>query len=160
MKATIAIAALLPLVCSSADAKLLVHGKNSASKALFFATVSSQLWKSRVSAGGCPANCMKDAVCKDNYCCTRNNGKPCEDSGLLQRNECELEKNEIANVGCGSCVGEDACKTMINRNIGGDSCHGFQSCYSADYSTIGHRSCQGQGSYLPGSCYDANRYPS
>ena len=102
MKATIAIAALLPLVCSSADAKLLVHGKNSASKALFFATVSSQLWKSRVAAAGCPANCKKDAACKGNYCCTSNKEKPCEDRGWIQRNECELNDGEAANVGCGS----------------------------------------------------------
>ena len=109
MKATIAIAiaALLALVCTLADAKL-VHGKNSPSKALFFATVSSQLWKSRVAAAGCPANCKKDAACKGNYCCTSDKEKPCEDSGWFQNNECELQTGSlidpkrdegVANVG-------------------------------------------------------------
>ena len=149
MKATIAIAiaALLALVCTSADAKLfLVDGENSASKALFFATVSSQLWKSRVAAAGCPANCKKDAACKGNYCCTSDKEKPCEDSGWFQRNECELDDGEAANVGCGSCVGTRACKAMTNRNIGGNSCQGDESCYDADDSTIGHRSCHGYAS--------------
>ena len=146
MKATIAIAALLALVCTctSADAKL-VYGKNSASKALFFATVSSQLWKSRVAAAGCPANCKKDAACKGNYCCTSDKEKPCEDSGWFQRNECELVDGEVANVGCGACVGKHACNDMINRNIGENSCTGgyYASCYYANDSTIGDRSCHG-----------------
>ena len=134
MKATIAIAiaALLALICTSADAKLfLVDGENSASKALFFATVSSQLWKSRVAAAACPANCMKDAECKANYCCTKDKEKPCEDSGWFQNNECEIEKGDI--VGCGSCVGTRACKPMTNRNIGENSCKGRDSCWNAQY---------------------------
>ena len=157
MKATIAIAiaALLALVCTctSADAKL-VDGKNSASKALFFATVSSQLWKSRVAAAGCPANCKKDAACKGNYCCTSDKEKPCEDSGWFQRNECELGDGEAANVGCGSCVGKHACKDMINRNIGGNSCQGRDSCYKADKTDIGNDSCHNTN----GSCLDNNEF--
>jgi hypothetical protein len=57
---------------------------------------------------------------------------------------------DIDRIGCGGCIGSNACYGLVDTDVGEQSCVGSRSCASANNVRIGSNSCDGSL-----SCYKA-----
>ena len=65
-----------------------------------------------------------------------------EDGGGYHRDTCDDGNIKQAAKGCGSCMGNEACKGASNSVIGDDSCVNDQSCWNMKDSFIKQYSCR------------------